>query len=64
MNTELSFEDDQFGDPRLCPTHGTVISSPDGQFDGCCPQCESADDQYAEDEAARLLGWPEWGEIG
>jgi len=28
------------GDPRRCPIHGTVISSPDGLFDAPCGMCE------------------------
>jgi hypothetical protein len=29
---------------RRCKTHGTVISSEDGQFDGTCGECESMSD--------------------
>lgn len=38
-----------YGDPRRCPVHGTVISSPDGMFDGLCGQCEAAADGAYDD---------------
>ena len=43
----------QFGDPRRCPVHGVVISSPDGMFDALCNFCEAEGDA-AEWEA------PQW----
>lgn len=43
---ELQDEDGgRLGDPRRCPIHGTVISSPDGMFDGLCGACETASDE-------------------
>jgi hypothetical protein len=32
-------------DGRTCRTHGTVISSPDGMFDGLCGLCEAEMDR-------------------
>lgn len=46
QNFDADDQGAELGDPRRCPRHGTVISSPDGQFDGPCPQCEGADDEY------------------
>ncbi len=34
-----------YGDPRRCPKHGRVTSSPDGMFDGLCGACESEMDK-------------------
>lgn len=34
--------------PRVCPRHGTVISSTDGLFDGLCGPCEYECDVRAE----------------
>jgi len=36
------------GDPRKCKRHGTVISSPDGLFDGVCGACEAEMDDDSE----------------
>lgn len=47
---ELQDEDGaKLGDPRRCPVHGTVISSPDGMFDGLCGACETAMDEDPDD---------------
>lgn len=40
----MAEEGGRLGDPRRCPIHGTVISSPDGRFDGLCGACEAAAD--------------------
>lgn len=40
---EQELEDErgaEFGDPRRCNRHGTIISSADGMFDGLCGACE------------------------
>ncbi len=41
---------------RRCPVHGTVISSPCGNFDGLCGQCELECDMadMADTEVAYL----------
>jgi len=39
----------QYGDPRRCKRHGTVISSPDGMFDGLCGHCEMEADSEMGD---------------
>lgn len=38
----------EFGDPRRCPIHGEMISSPDGMFDAPCGACEHAYDLESE----------------
>jgi len=43
------------GDPRRCPIHGTVISSPDGLFDNLCGACEAEADGYDVDAHAATL---------
>ena len=44
--------DEQYGDPRKCPTHGTTVSSPDGMHDSECGQCEAESEQMWDDEPA------------
>ena len=43
MDERQELEDEynaRYGDPRRCPVHGRVTSSPDGIFDAPCPECE------------------------
>lgn len=52
-NQRYEAEQDELGtlgDPRRCPWHGEVTSSPDGMFDAPCGACEHA---YEEECAAR-----------
>lgn len=48
MDEQRELQDEyeaQHGDPRRCPAHGFVTSSPDGLFDAPCPACESECDE-------------------
>jgi hypothetical protein len=59
MNThhreEMDYQRGEFGDARRCPIHPHVrIGSPNGFFDGLCPECEYANDMVARDELHRL----------
>ncbi len=38
----------QWGDPRRCHRHGTIISSADGMFDGVCGACEGEMDAHSD----------------
>jgi len=40
----------EYGDPRRCPVHGCVTSSPDGMHDAPCGQCEYESEAACEDE--------------
>lgn len=54
---ELDYERGaEMGDPRRCQRHGTVISSPDGMFDGLCGSCEAEMDAYDHDDEPLTLG--------
>jgi hypothetical protein len=56
MMADLQDEQGQ-GDPRRCLRHGTVISSPDGMFDGLCGACEAeADVPFGPPTCSRHLG--------
>jgi len=40
----------RYGDPRRCPEHGCVTSSPDGMHDCPCWECEGEmEDDYREE---------------
>jgi len=48
---QIELEDEQgaeFGDPRRCPRHGQVTSSPDGMFDAPCGACEAEMDMSCD----------------
>lgn len=53
MDEQRELQDEyeaQYGDPRRCPAHGCVTSSPDGLFDAPCPECEGEMQDAAYDE--------------
>jgi hypothetical protein len=58
---ELQAEILVFGDPRRCPRHGEVISTPDGMHDWDCGSCEREMDDawHAEQDAAAQAADPE-----
>ena len=43
-------EGGRYGDPRKCPRHGTVTSSPDGMFDAPCGRCEAEGERWLAEE--------------
>jgi len=48
MSEEQELQDElggAAGDPRRCPYHGEIISSPDGLHDAPCGACEAAMDE-------------------
>jgi hypothetical protein len=45
------------GDPRRCPFHGSMLSSPNGMHDAECPQCEAETDSQQEDNGGLPPGW-------
>lgn len=52
-NEEESYETGvQLGDPRRCPIHGTVTSSPGGMFDAPCGECEFEANAWEDEESA------------
>lgn len=42
------------GDPRRCPRHGEVTSSPDGMFDAPCGRCEMEADRADENPGRQI----------
>jgi hypothetical protein len=51
MNEQDELRDEyeaRWGDPRRCPVHGCVTSSPDGMHDCPCWECEGEAEYEAE----------------
>ena len=62
MDARQELEDEfnaQYGDPRRCPAHGCVTSSPDGMFDAPCPACEGE----MEEDAWEDTPWGEYADL-
>jgi hypothetical protein len=55
LREALEFEAGIYGDCRRCHVHPHVrIGSPNGFFDGLCPECEFENDTVARNELHRL----------
>lgn len=59
LHDELGAE---LGDPRRCPIHGCVTSSPDGLHDAPCGGCEAEMDE--EPRAPNPFDWAWWLDFG